>query len=120
MSSGGVFDIDGLRARLEEQESGRPDLWEDRGQAQKILREKARVECDVAAYDRIAANVEEADILLQLAVEADDLETRAEASSKLAELEWAVGDANQAVGDEAEVSEKAFDLAVLALAQAER
>jgi len=88
-SSGGVFDVDSLRARLEalEQESARPDLWEDRGEAENILREKARVERDVSAYDRIDTALEEADVLLQLAAEADDAETRAEAAEKLAASE---------------------------------
>jgi len=84
-TSGGVFDVDGLRARLEalDQESARPDLWEDREQAEAVLREKSRVERDVDSYDRIHADLEEADVLLQLAVEEDDVETLAEASAKL-------------------------------------
>jgi peptide chain release factor 2 len=84
-SSGGVFDVDSLRARLEalEQESARPDLWEDREQAEKVLREKSGVERDVAAYDRIEAGLEDAEVLLQLAVEADDAETCVEAGEKL-------------------------------------
>jgi peptide chain release factor 2 len=75
-----------LRARLEalEQESARPDLWEDRDQAQNILREKSRVERDVSAYDRIHAALDDSDVLLQLSAEADDAETRVEAAEKLA------------------------------------
>ena len=41
------------------------------------------------------------------------------ALGEIAELEGPVGDADQAVGDEAEMGEHALDLAVLALAQAE-
>jgi peptide chain release factor 2 len=94
-SSGGVFDLDSLRARLEalEQESARPDLWQDREQAQQILREKSRIESDVAAYDRIAASVEDSDVLLQLAVEADDAETRGEVAEKLAEADGDLAEA---------------------------
>jgi len=85
-SSGGVFDVDSLRARLDalEQESGRPDLWDDREQAEKVLREKSSLERDVAAYDGIDAGLEDADVLLQLAIEADDAETRSEVGEKLA------------------------------------
>ena len=95
VSSGGVFDLDGLRARLEalEQESARPDLWEDREQAEGILREKSRVERDVHAYDVIASGLEDAEVLLQLAVEADDEETRAEVAEKVSEADRDLADA---------------------------
>ena len=94
-SSGGVFDLDGLRARLGalEQETARPDLWEDREQAQKILREKSRIERDIEGYDRIAGSLEDADVLLQLAIEADDAETLGEAAEKLAESDADLADA---------------------------
>jgi len=94
-SSGGVFDLDSLRERLEalEQESARPDLWEDREQAQKILREKSRIERDVAAFDCVAADLEDAEILLQLAIEADDVETRGEVAEKLTKADSDLADA---------------------------
>ena len=49
-SSGGVFDVDALRQRLGklERETARPDLWNDREQAERILREKSRIEREVA------------------------------------------------------------------------
>jgi peptide chain release factor 2 len=95
VSSGGVFDLDGLRARLEalEQETARPDLWDDREQAQTILREKSRIEREVASYDRISADIEDSDVLLQLAIEADDAETRGEVAGKLAEASTDLADA---------------------------
>jgi len=70
-----------------EQETARPDLWEDREQAQKILREKSRIERDVEGYDRVAGSLEDADVLLQLAIEADDAETRGEVAEALAEAD---------------------------------
>jgi len=95
VSSGGAFDLDGLRARLEalEQETARPDLWEDREQAEKILREKSRIERDVGAYDHIETSIEDADVLLQLAIEADDGETLVEAGEKLADADAELGEA---------------------------
>jgi len=94
-SSGGVFDLDSLRARLEalDQESARPDLWDDREAAQKVLREKSRIERDVTAYDRIAAIIEDAEVLLQLATEADDAETLGEVGEKLGEADGDLADA---------------------------
>jgi len=93
--SGGVFDVDSLRARLDalEQESARPDLWTDREQAEKVLREKRRVERDVHAYDRIDTELEDADVLLQLAAEADDVPTRAEAAAKIEKADAELADA---------------------------
>ena len=87
MSSGGVFDVDSLRARLGalEEETARPDLWDDREQAEATLREKSSLERDVLVYDRIEAALDDADVLLQLAVEAEDAETRSEVAAKLAE-----------------------------------
>jgi peptide chain release factor 2 len=95
VSSGGVFDLDSLRARLEalEQETARPDLWDDREQAEGILREKSRVERDVQVYDVIDAGLEDAEVLLQLAVEADDEETRAEVAAKVSEADRELADA---------------------------
>ena len=70
-SSGGVFDVDGLREKLAdlERESGRPDLWEDREQAEKVLRDKSRTEREVALFDGLEAAIEETEVLLELAAE---------------------------------------------------
>ena len=72
-SSGGVFDVDRLRARLAalEREVARPDLWDSREQAERTLREKSAVEREVAMFDRLAGSLEEAGVLLELAVEHD-------------------------------------------------
>jgi peptide chain release factor 2 len=84
-SSGGVFDEGRLRARLEElqTESADPGLWEQRERAERVLREKSRVERDVAFFERLATQLEEVELLLELAAEADDAATRAEAAEKL-------------------------------------
>jgi peptide chain release factor 2 len=84
-SSGGAFDCAALRQRLEalETETARPDLWEDREAAETILREKRLVEREVGFFDALEANLEEAEVLLDLAAEVDDEQTRAEASQKL-------------------------------------
>jgi peptide chain release factor 2 len=85
-SSGGVFDVDRLRARLEalEREVARPDLWDSREQAERILREKRAIEREIATFDQMAASLEDAGVLLELAVEAGDGETCAEVAAKLA------------------------------------
>jgi peptide chain release factor 2 len=84
-SSGGGFDVDALRDRAAvlEEESGRPDLWEDRERAERLLREKRAVERDVAFFDTLQADLDDSEVLIELASEADDDQTRAEAAEKL-------------------------------------
>ena len=79
-SSGGGFDSAKLRERLEELErrASIPNLWDDREQAEKVLREKATLEREVGLYDELARALEDAEVLLELAVEEDDEQTRAE------------------------------------------
>jgi peptide chain release factor 2 len=85
-SSGGVFDLARLRERRAEleREAARPELWSDRERAEGILREKARLEREVGLFDALAKELEDAEVLLELADEADDAETRAEATAQLA------------------------------------
>ena len=84
-SSGGDFDEGRLRSRLEELrvQSERPGLWEERERAEKLLREKSGVEREVAFFERMASDLEEAQVLLDLAAEADDEATRVEAADKI-------------------------------------
>jgi peptide chain release factor 2 len=88
-SSGGVFDVAGLRARLNqlEADSAAPDLWDDRERAERILREKGNVERQLGIFDAAAAQLEDAGVLLELAQEEDDAATRAEVSDRLDAIE---------------------------------
>ena len=92
-SFGGVFDADSIRARLEalETESARPDLWEDPEAAGRIMREKSEVERDVAFFDDLQTSLDDAEVLLELAAEADDASTWSEASDKLDEAATVLG-----------------------------
>jgi peptide chain release factor 2 len=84
--SGGVFDEDRLRARLAslEEDAARPDLWDDRERAEKLLREKRGVERQLEAVNAIDVAFSDAEVLLELAREAEDAETLGEAAEKLA------------------------------------
>jgi len=66
-----------------ETETARPDLWEDREAAERFLREKRSIERDLAFFDSLHAKLEDAGVLLDLAAEADDEQTRTEAFEKL-------------------------------------
>jgi len=76
-----------------EREAARPDLWGDREQAQAVLREKARVERELALFERLGKDLEDAEVLLDLADEAGDAETRDEATTRLADAGRTLEDA---------------------------
>lgn len=88
MSSGGVFDPTGLRRRHEELEAqmARPDLWDDREKAEAIARDKSALESELRLYDQLESAIDDATVLLELANEADDEETRLEAAVKCDEI----------------------------------
>ncbi len=70
-----IFDIEGKRsqaAELEKQAS-RPDLWEDRDNARRILGELSAMRDTVENWERLAAERGELEELVQLAQEEDDL-----------------------------------------------
>lgn len=95
MSSGGVFDVAGLRAQLEELdvEMARPDLWDDPEVAQAVGRKKNAVEDELALHDRVESGLEDADAFRELAVEAEDADTRNEGLAKCDEIERLLEDA---------------------------
>ena len=92
MSFGGVFDLTGLRHRHEELETqmARPDLWDDREKAEAISRDKSALEAELQIYDRLESSIDDAGVLLELANEADDVETRGEAAAKCDEIREAL------------------------------
>ena len=95
MSSGGVFDVDGLRAQLEELdvEMTRPDLWNDQEAAQAIGRQKNAVQRELALHDRVETSLDDAEVLLELAEEAADDEVLAEVVEKCHDAENVLVDA---------------------------
>ena len=94
-SSGGVFDEAALRRRLSalEEDAARPDLWNDRERAERLLREKRGVERSLAFIGELTTSVSDAEVLLELAEEAGDAATRAEAVEKLTRTERELADA---------------------------
>jgi peptide chain release factor 2 len=87
--SGGRFDVERKRTRAEEiarlSEDG--SFWNDNERAQTLLKEKAQLEAGVLDYDRAARVLEDARALHELAEEARDEASRAEAASEVAALE---------------------------------
>jgi len=81
--SGGRFDIDRKRARVEliERESVQPGFWEDQKRAQNLSREKSQLELSIASFERETQRLEDAFALHELAEEANDVWRRAFASN---------------------------------------
>src|SRR5262245_15451554 len=87
-SCGGVFDLDTKRSQLRDLEAktADPELWNQRELAEKLLKQKRELEREVEVFDQLAGRLSDAEVLLELATEADDEATVREAGDKVAEL----------------------------------
>ena len=94
-SSGGVFDRDRLNARHDslETELSDPQIWSDRARAEALSKEKTAIERELGFHDRLEAVLDDAEVLLELAAEVDDAESRAEAAEKPEQVAEELGDA---------------------------
>ncbi len=70
-----------------EGEAARPDLWEKRDEAERVLREKSVIEREMSTFESLAGALEEAQILLELAQEAKDQGTFREVVAKVESVE---------------------------------
>jgi type II secretory pathway component PulK len=68
------LNVDAGRIRLSELEVtiSAPDLWDDQDRAKKVNAEYANLKGDVAEYDALAASIEDAEVLAELAREEGD------------------------------------------------
>jgi peptide chain release factor 2 len=71
---GGIFDYDLKKERLEEvlRELEDPSIWNDQSRAQATAKEKGELENIVGVLDDLSVQLEDAQAMLDLAVEADD------------------------------------------------
>jgi peptide chain release factor 2 len=85
---GGIFDLAGKGTRKDELDklAEDPALWDDRERAERILREKRRLERDLDFFSETGALLSDVEVLLDLAEEAGDADTAEEARTKVAEL----------------------------------
>jgi peptide chain release factor 2 len=87
-----VVNLDALRAEattLETQASA-PDLWDDTENAQKITSRLSFVQGEIRRVEDLRRRVDDAQVLWDMAEEADDAEYRAEAESEAAGLRKAI------------------------------
>jgi peptide chain release factor 2 len=84
--------VDELRARrpLLETEASRPDLWDDPDQAKRVTGELAAVTDDLDGFERLTAELEDAETLHELAREVDDETQEPEIDAALASLDRAL------------------------------
>lgn len=93
LNCGGIFDIDAKLKRLEEldQAAQNPAFWNDHQQMQKLNQEKIFLEKSIADFQSLIQRIDDALVLLEMAVEAEDedsfkeVKTEAQAIDKLYE-----------------------------------
>jgi peptide chain release factor 2 len=89
-----VVNLDALRrehAELEQQAAA-PDLWDDQERAQKVTSRMSVVQSEINRMEQIRRRVDDLSVLWEMAEEADDADTRAEAEAELASLTRAIGE----------------------------
>ena len=86
--SGGIFDYDQKKERLEEvnRELESPDVWNQPERAQALGKEKVALELVVDTIVLLEQGTEDVEGLVDLAIEAEEQDTFDEAESELAEL----------------------------------
>ncbi len=84
-----IFDLDAKIARLQqvEQETLKPDFWNDNENAQKILKERTALKSAVDLWENLKSEVEEAKGYFELAREEQDEETLKEVHSRASRAE---------------------------------
>ncbi|OUS25270.1 peptide chain release factor 2 [Gammaproteobacteria bacterium 45_16_T64] len=93
MHSGGIFDYEGKSEKLDEVnlELEDPEVWNNPERAQELGKERSSLEQVVSGIDLIGGAIDDANELLELAVEEDDEDTLEDVLAELAELESKVG-----------------------------
>ena len=69
-----------------EAEMGRPDLWDDADAAKALTAEYANVRDDLATYDSLASQLDDAEVLHELAREEDDASQEGELAESVTDI----------------------------------
>ncbi len=74
ITSGGIFDTAGLETKVSELEKlmHSPSFWDDTGEAQRISKEKSRLEKEINKWKDAEQALEDLDVLIELATEEGD------------------------------------------------
>lgn len=93
-SCGGIFDVDVKTKRLLEleQKSQNPAIWNNHLEMQKLNQERSILEKSVQGYRTLDRQVDDATVLLEMAVEGDDEESFKEVLAELKSIESKIGE----------------------------
>jgi peptide chain release factor 2 len=93
MRPGGSFDLDGKSAELAElkEKAAAPDLWTDPDAGRAVTRRLARMEQVLDRVDRLGRMIDDAEVLAELAAEANDDTALAEAVGELSRADADLG-----------------------------
>lgn len=88
-NSRGIFDLAGKKKRLEEieKQAAADGFWDTPENAKPLLKERTVIAGKIEKYTTLAHDLEESQILLDLALEEDDSDTLKEAERQVADLE---------------------------------
>ncbi len=83
------IDVDGLREKVRalEAEMSRPDFWADRNAAQAKAKELEEARRRLSRYEALVKELEDIEVLWELAREEEDENTREEVAQRLSQLE---------------------------------
>ncbi|HWK20309.1 MAG TPA: peptide chain release factor 2 [Microbacteriaceae bacterium] len=83
-----VVDVERLRAEIDElsELAGAPDLWDDPKQAQQVTSKLSHAQAQYARVTGVAQRLDDLEVLIELAVEAEDEGAAQEARDELASL----------------------------------
>jgi len=83
-----VVDVERLRAEIAElsEEAGRPDLWDDQAKAQQVTSRLSQKQSELARVTGVARRLDDLEVLVELANEAQDPDAAAEARAELKAL----------------------------------
>jgi len=89
-----VVDVDRLTADVAElsEQASAPDLWDDTERAQKVTSALSHRQAELRRITELQQRLDDLDVLIEMAKEADDEESAAEATAELAAIEQTLGD----------------------------
>lgn len=89
-----VMDLEAIRADIERlsAEAAAPDLWDNTENAQQVTSALSRRQADLARITSVASRLDDLEVLIELANEASDEESAAEARTELAALQRVIAD----------------------------
>jgi peptide chain release factor 2 len=89
-----VVDVDALTAEIARlsEEAGAPDLWDDVDKAQKVTSALSHRQAELKRITDVEQRLDDLDVLIELAIEMEDVDSAEEAKRELKELERVIGD----------------------------